>query len=219
MADIILDGDFSTATIAGALLLDAPIPGDATKYVATQDYVQRLDLYTPLAMNTAHSTLSGFTLQGETKPNHVGGGIGMFTRTYAKLPTSYYEPSTFTYNFIGFWGVFGPTETTATGRQRFQKKVACRIKKDFFLVGAGSIYTDLTDIPLIYAQKYYFGTDPNLATDYLGDAPPLSSASNPSRTAYEAMITAGDEIAADDSSIDRWMGNIIVRSTPYVVAI
>ena len=40
----------------------------------------------------------------------------------------------------------------------------------------------------------------------------------PSRTQYDAWVAAGQEIVAEDSTVARWMGNIYVRQTKYVVA-
>ena len=57
-------------------------------------------------------------------------------------------------------------------------------------------------------------------TDYLNDnaSNPLYADTTPSRTDYDALVTAGDRLVAQDSTWDVWMGNIYVRETFYVTA-
>lgn len=218
MADIVYDGDFATATLCGPEIYSAPIPGVSTNYILSQEFCQKFTSFTRTAIGTAHPTATGFYLVEESTPEKVGGSLCKWTRVYAKAPDQHNEYGTTNYNFIGFYGLWGVNITAITGRDRFTKTVTARIQHDYFRTGSGP-YTTAADIPLLTAQKYYYGTNENLPADYLADAPPFTDASNPSRTAYEALVAAESELVAQDSSLERWMGLFFVRKTLYVVAL
>lgn len=215
MAAFKVDGDFTVATACSAARKSFPIPGDNTSFIVEQDFMQFFANFTPLALNTAHPTFTNAYLVEETPLQDLGGGVARWTRRYATIPATRDEYETFAYHFIGFYGVWGINVTTVTGRDRFTKTVVSRLKHEYFLCATGQTYETPDLIPIIPAQAYEFN---GIATDYLGDSPPFSVASDPSRTEYEAWIAAGTEIVAEDSRVSRWLGNIYERVTRYVVA-
>lgn len=137
--------------------------------------------------------------------------------------------------------------TYVQGRRPFTQTVPLTIVKDYFLCGSGGTYATPDLIPVNLAQKYYFqlgttsiatgvmtftptyatGSPADIAngipTEYICDASgaayyysPIGS--NPTRTAYQALVTAGSLITVEDSSITRWMGNVWERTTKKVTA-
>lgn len=218
MANLVYDGDYSTAQAVTNPELSAPIAGVNANYLLRQDFMQSLSSFVALALNTPHPTYSTYYLVDESEKVDIGGGLVRWTRTYAQVPASYSEPGgNYAYSFIGFYGQFGINVTQITGRERQTEVVPVRINRDFFLVGPGQIYTDPNDIPTMPEQQYYSGS-PTLKVNYIGDSPPLQIATTPSRTAYDALVAAGSEIVVEASTIFRWMGNIYVRETRYVTA-
>lgn len=211
------DGTWTTAS--GSLItLENPFPEVNQPYVLRQTFKQFLANYAPLDLNTAHATYTDYKLVEESALNNLGGGVVEWTRTYAKLPDAFDQFETTNYNFIGFYGtVIAINVTAVSGRLRFVKSVTSRIHNEFFLVGTGGSYTDAAEIPSVEAQKYYIGDETQL-TDFLGDDTVLDTASTPTRTDYETMIGAGDEIVAEDSRLTHWLGNYWLRQTRYVKA-
>ncbi len=219
MADTLTDGVFTVASVHGPARLIAPFPHTSARYVLEQDYLINFDNFTPLALNTAHPTLTSYKLVLESPLDPFGCGVTKFTRTFAQVPDSWSDSSgNYAYNFIGFYGAWGINITDITGRDRFTRTVPVRIYREYFMVGSGGSYSDFTDIPLNAEQKYYANGVTNLETNWLADSPPFSIATSPTRTAYEALITGEDEIVVETSTRVRWMGNIWCRETRYVQA-
>lgn len=142
----------------------------------------------------------------------------------------------------------GTLTSNVPGRKPFSRTVNCRIQYDYFFAGTGGAYLTPSAIPVNQQQLYYFRigsiTNPGgvltwTATYTLGSANDISQGSPtqylvdttgtyappnsivpcvPTRTAYMALVSAGSEIIAEPSSLSRWMGNIWVRTTKYVIA-
>jgi len=214
-----VSGDFAVARPVSQLVFSEPFPGVNIEYVLTQSFMQFRADWSPIELNTPHPQFTEFLLVLESPLEDQGGGVVKWTRTYAKVPASYSEPGgNYAYNFIGFFGQTGTNVTNITGRDRFTWNVPVTVQRDFFLVDAATP-TDFQVIPVIERQRYYFGSNPNLDVDFVGDSPPLAEATHPSRTEYEALITAQSEIVVETSRLSRWMGNIYVRETLYVKAL
>ncbi len=226
-------GDHSIATAVSLPEFTAPFEGVNIDYVLTQDFQQLKASYVSTALNTAHPTEADFILVSEGPRKDISGNRWQWTRTYAKVPATYSQPQSTTYNFIGFYGTFGVGVTTATGRSRENLTVSARVQYDYFLTGIGGTYATPYLIPIIQETRYYAAftgaTVNNTFTDYIGysqsaavpqlayPVPPALTA-YPSREVYEGWITAGTEIVAQASQVRRWMGNIIERETIYTKA-
>jgi hypothetical protein len=166
-------------------------------------------------MGVEHTSLSGYFLVEETPLENAGGGIVVWSRIFSKIPETHDEPSTISYDFIGYAGSFGNGVTEITGRGRVTQSVNCRIQHDYFLV-CSIAYPTILDVPKIEKYQYRAGDDPRFFVDFLySESSTLSS--DPTLEEYYAMIDAETAIAAEDSSLDRWMGQIVVRKTPYIL--
>jgi hypothetical protein len=238
MAEHITDGDFSTAQPISDIRFSAPIPGVATQYIAQQDFCIERQSFSPIAIGTAHPTLTDFYLQRETELQPLGKANVMgWTRIYAKVPVTHSLPSSVSYEFIGFYET-GSYEAGHEGREPRSRVVPARIQFDYFRLD-GVTYTSILDIPVIEEQKYYSpgaGIDTIIrsmfADGYIGysqaaPVPQLNynltanpASAYPTREAYELWIDAETEIVAVASQLSLWngFGNIIERQTTYIKA-
>jgi len=220
------DGTFTSASAVGATRKSFPFDGDNSSFIVEQDYMIALSSFSPLALSTAHGTYTDAYLVKESPLQDLGGGIVKWTRTYAQIPATRDEYGSASYLFIGFLGVhvapYSQYDTLVNDeRDPFQKVVTSRLTKEYFLCAAGQTYTTPSAIPTIEAQSYHFDGHPNNKVLYLVDPAinTISAETIPSLPDYRDMVTAGDEIVAEDSTLERWMGNIYVRSTRYVKAL
>lgn len=143
-----------------------PFDGVAEDYVLTQDFMQLLANYTDLALNTPHPDYPTFYLVKEGPKQPQGGGVVKWTRTYAQVPATRYDYSTYAYNLIGFQATGTYTSVDAAilalltlGRRRVVKSLPCTIQYDYFAVDPTATipgsYTDPSLIPVIQEFKYY----------------------------------------------------------------
>lgn len=156
----LVDNGFSTATQHGQSRFFAPFDGDNTNYVLEEDYVISLASYASVALNTAHPVYGTYFLVNESVQTPTGVlDVVKWTRTYAQVPATRSEPSSVSYNFIGYDGYVtasaGTITTNVQGRKRFMRSVTSRIQYDYFMVGAGLTYTTFQAIPTIPMQLYY----------------------------------------------------------------
>ena len=227
-----VDGNFDIAEPIGLPVFSSPVRSTTAEYTFTQEWMQSRKSFRSTPLNTAHPSYrqtpdySAWKLVAEGPRQDVGGGIVKWSRTYAKVPDSHDEYESYSYSFIGFIGVWTvgnlSSSVQATGRPRQSIVVTSRVQHDYFLVGSGGSYATASLIPIIKGQRYLAavpGPSEPLYVDYLWDiGGGLANASSPSRTEYNAMIVAGTEIVAEDSRLSRWMGNIFLLQTRFVVA-
>ena len=211
------DGSFTEATPVNLPMFSAPFAdqGINEDYILTQDYVQNLEDYAPLALDTPHDDYLDFMLASEGPKQDIGGGKVQWTRIYAKLPDAFSRPAgNVAYNFIGFAGTGGINVPSATYRPRFTANVPCRKTLTFYRTSDPD-----TDITFVDATRYYFESDPNQDVDFLTDNPPFTWESTPSRAEYETLI-ADDEynITIEPARVSIWMGNIYVQETLEIKA-
>lgn len=216
MSDYILDGDYTQPSQHGPLRASLPFSsqGDQTTTVYELDYVQSIDNFVPLAVNSIHPTVGNAYLIGETdlKPTNVA-GVSMWTRRYATIPISRDEGGSIAYQFPGL-------TAASTLRLPFVWTVACRIALSFYLVGPNSSYATVLALPVIDRQRYYIG---GVSGGVGTDVSSLVSGtflfpSTPTTETYQSWIGAGTEIVAEASKLTRWQGNIWQRTTKYVIA-
>ena len=213
-------GDFTIATAVSLPVFDAPFKEDGNneQCVLTQEFMQNLADFTPLALDTPHPDYTDFLLVSESEQRDATGGKVRWTRTYAKVPTDFnVDRGTTTFTFPGksglvLGGIVG-YGGSADGRRPLSKTVNTRIERSFFLNP-----TD-TDIPVEEQFQVTYGTD-DQATNYLNNNAdnPLAADTVPSRTEYDALVAAGTRIVAQDSQRDIWMGHIYMRQTLTIVA-
>lgn len=214
------DGDFSSPVRMGPARPQAPFPSNEFCVVEEdfrQTYIDWLAGTGAHALGDAHPTLTGYYLVKVGDPRREGPTV-VYTLTWAKIPTSFNTYDSISYQFIGFYGVWGVNVTTVTGRDRFVRTVQARYLHQFFLCISGQTYETPGDIPVIAAQKYIYGASTN-DVDFLADSPPFAEATTPSRATYEGWMTAESEIVPKDSVTRQWLGPMHERVTPYIVAL
>lgn len=82
--------------------------------------------------------------------------------------------------------------------------------EDFTVDGSAGIFR--RGIPQIDRQRYYVTSD-NSEQGYV-----TTSTTTPSLATYQGWVNNGEEIVAEDSTVELYMGNIWVRKTPYLIA-
>ena len=213
MSALKTDGTYTSAAIHGAARFSCPIEGDSATTQFEQDYRVTFANYSPLAIGTAHGTLTTHYLLRESPLEDMGGGIAKFTRTYCKVPANRSEYETFSYNFIGFWIPPSVGGIGSQGRDRFTQTVLSRIDYAYALT---------TPPAMILAQQYTIASDATLKLDFLFYAANIND-SNLSVEAYQTYISsthtniATQGIVAEDSRISRWQGTIYERATRYIL--
>lgn len=219
------DGTFSSASACGAARKSFPFDGDNTSFIVEQDFMIAFASFSPLALSTAHPTFTSAYLVKESPLEDLGGGIAKWTRTYAQIPATRNEWATHTYTFPGFYGSRVPPysqyfDITGDERDPFTTVATSRLYHEYFLCASGQTYTTPANIPVVTRQLFTLDGRPTQPTDYLVDhtANPALTETDPSLPDYLDMIDNGDEIVAEDSTLQRWMGDIYVRITRYIVA-
>jgi len=81
------DGDFDTAQPHGARRWIIPFAGegDNLAYIYEQDYVQKIEKFVPRTLSSP-GDIAGYFLVSESQVESIGGGIGRWTRTFARKP-------------------------------------------------------------------------------------------------------------------------------------
>lgn len=214
MSDILTDGDFSTAHAVSGFRYSAPFAqfGINNLYVVEQDFVISEANFSPLAVDTAHPTLSGFFLALETPYAHVAiGNTVKWTRRYSQVPSSFSRPGgTYAYTFpVMLTGVLATSRTVAK-----PITVNARIQVDFFHTN------DPDSISVTQPQRYFLAASPQSdATSPYGepvvsDGSTFLAATVPDYTTYTGWIAGGIEIVPEASKITpNWNGNIHMRET------
>lgn len=228
MSRLWTDGDWTLAKAVGNPIFSAPIPGVSTQYVFIQAYVQNFADFAPMIMGQESADYPGYYLVEESPREDLQAGVVRWNRKFCAVPEQHIEAETTAYNFIGFFGTgfaFNVnTPDAPTGRQRFTQTVPVRAVYDYFRLD-GVTYSTPQDIPVIEQTQYLAIPATNIQTDFLQDSPPLVVATDPSFSAYSAMIAADAasansfSIVSQASIIERWMGKIFRRCTRYVKAI
>lgn len=217
------DGTFSSAALDGSWRKSFPIPGDNVSFIVEQDFQVEFASFTPLALNTAHATFSTAYLVSESPLEDLGGGIARWTRTYAQIPATRDEYETYATKFPGLKGVTNPPYdqywiASDDGRDPFTETVNSRLRYEYFLCADGQDYETPEAIPVLLAQQFTLVSNQNVKVDYLLPEGLYWSDSLPSKEDWLELIDDEDEFIAEDSRIERWLGNIYVRITRYVKA-
>lgn len=220
MSAFYTSGDFAVKSATGKPRRSYPIPGVTAAYVLDQDYIQLFANYTANTLNSAHPDNANAYLVQIGPLSDLGAGVARWTETYAAKPPDHSEYETFAYRFIGFSGVLTPNGVDPTGREPFTRTVLSRLEHKYYRIfSVGGDYTSVSQIPLLSEQEYVWADYTTIQTNYIGDAPPFDYATSPDRTTYDGWVANGTEFCVEGSRLSRWMGNIWMRQTRYVVAI
>ena len=220
-----IDGTFSTASAIGPLVLSFPFGDrDTTAIIYTQRFMVYRANYAAPTLSSANGTYATAYCVGDTNFEGLGAGIICYDRQWATIPANRNEWNTKDYEFIGLITATGPQPPfdqyweldPEGGRDPDVQRVNQRLYHEYFLCVAGQTYETPGAIPVIQAQQYILESNPNAKRRYLLPAGIYSSDTDPTTEAYLAMV--GDEIVSEDSDLQRYLGEIYVRITPYVVA-
>lgn len=182
-----------------------PISRDPTHYIERRTYIQDAAFYVPLLLSSQiPGGASAYLVDQDIIERN--GNLIKFWRDYATVPATRRDPTSMVYEFPGYSG---------EERQPFQISVDCEVEFAYFLIGGPDGLSDMGDIPHLTRQRYLLGDN---ETRYLGDGTGSRPATTPTMTEYKQMITNKDEIRAEDSHREVYLGNIIVRRTPYIIA-
>lgn len=233
MAAIKTDGTFTTATAVSPYRRVLPIAGDTTAQIIEQDFMIAYGSWSALALDTAHPTVTTAYLVEESAPSTIGNGLLQWTRRYATIPANRDEFSTFSYKLPGIWGTANPpysqywVSENDDGRDPYVDSIPSRIRYEYFLCATGQTYTTPTAIPILQGLEITLTTNANARMEYLLPEGQFVADSDPSREEWEALIAGGTgigtganagEFIAEDSTIERYMGNIYYRATRYCKA-
>lgn len=88
MPNIYDDGDFSAARVNGPAQVEYPFygEGDSATRIIRQPMMVDAGAYAPLALDTAHPTITGAYFVGDEQHMPAGAGILSFVRVYATIP-------------------------------------------------------------------------------------------------------------------------------------
>lgn len=203
-SDLKKDGDFAVPIRISPIIEETENEAKiySANFVVNNTYYEREELDTELedAFPIAY-------LVDESKPVSIGGGLVEFTRTWAELPESWDEWSSYVYTFPGY--LYGYSTINSASRAIQVKTVPAKITHDYFLTSDPE-----SDIEIIEGQKYW-GVG---GAGYPVDGMLLGDISDPTKMEYQTMVSGNDWIVAEDSTFKRWKGNIYQRTTIRVRA-
>lgn len=210
---IATSGDFTVASAVGAPRFERPFRVLNEALILRQDFMQFVEDFEPLAFDTPHPDFTDYLLVDESPHEDMGGQVVKWTRTYAKIPSTFSEWTTDNYTFPGI--VTSPNGQF--NRELLTKTASIRTEFEFFLVAAGETYETPDEIPVTTAfQIYQEWWGVNYFVNSLLDGDIYFTV--PDTTEYLAMVAAGDEIVVRDSTVRQWIGNIYMRETSYTKA-
>lgn len=231
----IMDGILGIAAPTGVRRWSAPFP-DNILVMFDLDFVQRMTHWKPLPLDTKDRDSPSFVLVSESAIQRTGGGMGRWTRTYATVPPSRNDFESYVMTYPGMIGSTvsfgsGPAITIDAGRKAFSTRVTARLQYDYFHVGFSPGIKTPQDIPIIEGFEVLIaGPIRGFEADLLGanTAPTAQQYADMTRQATVLpppspfspavfpVVSGSREIAAEDSTLSRWMGNIWQRTTRYV---
>jgi len=180
-----------------------PFATDKSHFIEYRTYLQNFSTYVEQEVSTA-PVLDGMYFVSQQILERFGSMV-RFRAAYATLPQSRKEPSTFAYEFPGFFG---------TDRVPFTKSVNAEVTYDYF--PTGPLGAGIDTIPEVEGQRYLRSGHP---TKWLSDqSPGTLPPSNPTATTYSDWIANEVAIVAEDSSREMYIGGIVERRTIKIIA-
>jgi hypothetical protein len=227
------DGALTTAQEQGGARKSFPFEGDVASFIVEQDYLVLLASYSPVAISTAHGTFTNAFLVRESALENIGAGVVKFTRTYAQIPATRNEYGTFAFQYPGLYGTLTPPyafqywTVADDGRDPYLDVGSSRMKHEYFLCAAGQTYATPDLIPILPKLAFNIIGNESSRNAYLLKEGVFWSDTNPTVEAWLDLVAGGSgigegaedgEFIAEDSTIERWMGDIYVRVTRYLKA-
>lgn len=210
-------GNWAVATPVGAIRNESPLlPELNDVLIFHQDFVQLTNSFVRLDYNSINPDLIGPAayLFNESPREDYGGNCVKWTRSWARIPISYGKAGgTYPYPFPAF-------DDDTDFRVELRKPVAMEILRDFFLCGTGGVFPSWQQIPIIKGfQIFDLAVNAFIeCTKGVRDPSGGDPGTSPSLSQYEAMVSAGTFIDAEDSKVTNWRGGIYMRERYQVVA-
>lgn len=228
-----IDGALTTAVAVGGARKSFPFEGDVSSFIVEQDYHVLIGSYATLAAGAAHATYTTAYFVRDSELENIGAGVVKFTRTWAQIPATRNEYGTFAFQYPGLYGTQTPPYAfqywivADDGRDPYLAVGSSRLKHEYFLCIALQTYPTPDSIPIL--PKLAFNIDANQSSRnaYLLKAGVFWSDTNPTVEEWLALMAGGTgigtgseagEFIAEDSTIERWKGNIYSRVTRYLKA-
>jgi hypothetical protein len=196
---IVNDGNFANELANGSIVLSTPLAryGDFNHLVARRKMrvdvgsfkmSNRLSLaQLPVSTGDGSKTLR---LVDSTDPELVGNNLMEWEEIYANVPAQRTEPTTITYTQQYLWFQANADQSTTISIVEFTRKRSATITYDYFL--------KTSQLPALYMPKLeQFG---NRILQFGG---------------WRAFLN-GETVLAEDSSVERYMGDIFVRKSTYI---
>lgn len=196
---IVNDGNFALELANGSIVLSTPLArfGDFNHLVARRKV--RVDVGSfKMSNRTALSAMPVSTGDGSktlllvdsSDPELVGNNLMEWDEAYANVPASRDEPTTITYTQQYLWFQANADQSTTISIVEFTRKRTAIVTHDYFLKS--------NPLPALYMPKLeQFG---NRILQFGGWAP----------------FADGASVLAEDSSVERYMGDIFVRKSTRI---
>ncbi|MDE2103927.1 MAG: hypothetical protein KGL39_42215 [Patescibacteria group bacterium] len=215
-------GDFTVATAVGQLRNESPLlPELNDVLIFQQDFMQRGDLFVALPYNTINPNLvDPAYLFDESPRQDMGGNVVKWTRSWARIPTSYGKAG-------GIYPFVIPAFEGTPGRPAKKLPMAMEVWRDFFLCGNWGVYGSWQDIPIQKAFSPYYvdPADPTNKTNLLSwthgsfeNALANDGTTWPTISQYVGWINSGVRIQVEDDKVTNWRGGIYMRERFTVLA-
>lgn len=215
-----VDGTYTTAESCGPLTPSKPFGDrDPAATIYTQRFVVLAANYVAPTIGAAHGTIATAYCVGDANFEALPQGLLEYDRQWATVPANRNEWGTFPADFPGLLGDLNPpynqywiTDPDGGRDPIVAEVVRSRLYHEYFK-------TDTPDTIAVIPRFKLILNSSGAAVTFALPAGVYPSDTTPTKEDYEAMISAEDEIVAEDSTLERWLGNIYVRVTRYVVAI
>ena len=173
--------------------LNYPFRQDLTAKIYSEQYCQRPDYFTPLALDTPHPVHVNAYLVNETNPRPMGsGGLFKFTRYYATIPATRTEFQTTNFAFPAF-----KSTSASTSELRGTLTETCVAK----VIYSYTLTNDPTN-DLVFTPKFQPLDSSSNKVNF------VASDTTPTKTAYETKVSAEEYINSQQTKVSRWKGNI-----------
>lgn len=198
----------ATSPIAdGPLVLSYPFAevGDPDHILAEQRYyVIAADYEAPTISDTITVGAATLYCVGDVQQTDAEAGGVYYTRRWASVPSDRFDYQSFVATFPGIF----------EQRDSFNRSVTSQLEYEYFLCTTGQTYVTPDLIPIVLASSY------EVAGDDLPRPPDgfyLDASTTPTKSTYVTAVgTAAFSIVAEDSTLERYMGDIWQRTTRRV---
>jgi hypothetical protein len=191
----------------GPLIISQPLQdiGEVDHLVAEQRYFVVAADYAPPSLSDQIS-IGAIDLYfvGDFGHSEAESGLTSFTRRWASVPTGHFDYQTYIATYPGIYDQ----------RDSFTRSVTSQLEVEYFLCASGQTYVTPDLVPTISATTYRYSGDtlPRPPEGFYLDA-----STTPTLATYNTSVTtAAYSIVAEDSSLERYMGDIWMRTTRRV---